>query len=96
VRGINPDALAELPVFQYADSKTTGIEEDLADGLSKTAVNVNHEDLARVRRIQKLMDYQLEEMDGVHQTPSGAIKIAELLGVDEALLREMRAARQEE
>ncbi len=31
----------------------------------------------------------------VYQTPSGAIKIAELLGVDEALLREMRAARKE-
>jgi len=96
VRGINPDALSKLPEYLSSDSKTAGLEEGLADGLSKTSVNINHEDLARVRRIQKLMDYQLEEIDGVHQTPSGAIKIAELLGVDEALLREMRAARQEE
>ena len=38
----------------------------------------------------------LEEIDGVNQFPSGAIKIAELLGVDDELLREMKAARQEE
>ena len=42
------------------------------------------------------MDYRIEEIDGVNQFPSGAIKIAELLGVDEELLREMKAARQEE
>lgn len=43
-----------------------------------------------------MMDYCLEALDGIHQTPSSAIKIAELLGVDDALLREMKAARQEE
>ena len=42
------------------------------------------------------MDYRIEEIDGVNQSSSGAIKIAELLGVDEELLREMIAARQEE
>jgi len=96
VRGINPETLSELPGFRSVDSKTTETEEGLAAGLSKLAANINHEDLTRVRRIQSLMDYQLEEIDGIHQSPSGAIKIAELLGVDEALLREMRAARQEE
>ena len=54
------------------------------------------EDLTRVRRIQNLMDYRLEEIEGAHTIPSGAIKIAELLGVDEALLLEMKAAWQEE
>jgi hypothetical protein len=57
---------------------------------------MKHEDLTRVRRIQNLMDYRIEEIDGVNQSSSGAIKIAELLGVDEELLREMIAARQEE
>ena len=42
------------------------------------------------------MDYRLEEIDGTHQTSSGAIRIAELLGMDEDLTREMKAARQEE
>jgi len=59
-------------------------------------MNFYNDDLARVRRIQSLMDYRLEEIDGVNQSPSGAIKIAELLGVDEELLREMKASRQED
>ena len=55
-----------------------------------------HEDLNRVRKIQNLMDYRFEEIEGPHQTPSGAIKIAELLGVDQVLLEEMIAAWQED
>lgn len=62
----------------------TGSESDL------------HEDLSRVRKIQNLMDYRFEEIEGSQQTPSGAIKIAELLGVDQTLLREMMAAWQED
>jgi hypothetical protein len=42
------------------------------------------------------MDYRLEEIDGSTSAPSGAIKIAELLGVDDELLHEMKAAWQEE
>mgnify|MGYP001158980982 FL=1 len=96
VRGISPEALAELPTHRELPVKTRESEDDSADGFSSLLPNVLHEDLTRVRRIQNLMDYRLEEMDGIHQTPSSAIKIAELLGVDEALLREMKAARQEE
>ena len=96
VRGINPDALSELPTYRFEDSKTTGVEQNSSAGLLHGAANILHEDLVRVRRVQSLMDYRLEEIDGVHQSPSGAIKIAELLGVDEALLREMIAARQED
>lgn len=96
VRGINPDALSELPNYLTEDSKMPEAKEGLAAGLSKMSTDFNHEDLTRVRRIQSLMDYRLEEIDGVHQPPSGAIKIAELLGVDETLLREMKAAWQEE
>lgn len=96
VRGINPDTLAELPNYQSVVSKTEETEENSATGLSSMAMNFYNDDLARVRRIQSLMDYRLEEIDGVNQSPSGAIKIAELLGVDEELLREMKAARQED
>ena len=96
VRGISPEALAELPTFRETPDKTRESEDNSAAGFSSLLTNILHEDLTRVRRIQNLMDYRLEEIDGIHQTPSGAIKIAELLGVDEALLREMKAARQEE
>ena len=96
MRGISPEALAELPTFRDAPVNTRESEDDSAAGFLSLLANVLHEDLTRVRRIQNLMDYRLEEIDGIHQIPSGAIKIAELLGVDEALLREMKAARQEE
>ena len=96
VRGINPDALTELSAYHSASHKTTKSEDSSPSGLSSLAVDYLQEDLIRVRTIQSLMDYRLEEIDGIHQSPSGAIKIAELLGVDEALLREMIAARQEE
>jgi len=96
VRGINPDGLAELPNYRSAASKTDEAEVNSATDLSSMTMNFYNDDLARVRRIQSLMDYRLEEIDGVNQSPSGAIKIAELLGVDEELLREMKAARQED
>ena len=54
------------------------------------------EDIARVRKIQKLMDYRLEEISGAHTVASSAIKIAELLGVDETLIHEMKAAWRED
>ncbi len=96
VRGISPDVLAEMSTYRYSLPMTGEYEENSEKALTNLSVKMNHEDLTRVRKIQNLMDFQLEEIDGVHQPPSGAIKIAELLGVDEALLREMNAARQEE
>ena len=96
VRGINPEALAELATYRYNSLKPNETEENWAATVSNLSVNIQHEDLTRVRRIQNLMDYRIEEIDGLNQSPSGAIKIAELLGVDEELLREMIAARQEE
>lgn len=96
VRGISPTALEELSIYRYSPAKTHKSDEGNPASLTKTPLNVQHEDLTRVRRIQNLMDYHLEEIDGVFQSSSGAIKIAELLGVDEVLLREMKAARQEE
>ena len=84
VCGISPESLAELSTYP---PKTGETDENSAPALSNLSANVHHEDLTRVRKIQNLMDFRLEEIDGVHQPPSGAIKIAELLGVDEALDR---------
>jgi len=96
VRGISSDALAELSISRNTTSKVVDPVENDAPVISNITVELLQEDLNRVRRIQNLMDYRLEEIDGTHQTSSGAIKIAELLGVDEALTREMKAVRQEE
>jgi len=76
-----------------------GIRPEALDELSDEQISTEldkYEDLTRVRKIQSLMDYRLDEIEGAHQIPSGAIKIAELLGVDEELLREMTAAWQED
>ena len=76
-----------------------GIRPEALDEMSDQQINQEsdkYEDLTRVRKIQNLMDYRLDEIEGAHQIPSGAIKIAELLGVDEGLLREMMAAWQED
>ena len=96
VRGISPDALEELSTYRYAPPKTNEKDDISPVSLTNISFNMQPEDLTRVRRIQNLMDYRIEEIDGVHQSASGAIKIAELLAVDEELLREMKAARQEE
>ena len=76
-----------------------GIRPEALDEMSDQQISPEsdkYEDLTRVRKIQNLMDYRLDEIEGSHQIPSGAIKIAELLGVDEELLREMKAAWQED
>jgi dsDNA-specific endonuclease/ATPase MutS2 len=88
VRGIRPESLSELPPHRVLD------EEIRDEKLSKSYDP--RDDIKRIRRIQALMDYRLEEIDGSTSAPSGAIKIAELLGVDDELLHEMKAAWQEE
>ena len=96
VCGINPDALAELPPYHHGAAKAPDSTGHSAESLSDLFMNLQNEDLSRVRRIQSLMDYRIEETDCQKHAPSGAIKIAELLGVDEELLREMIAVRQED
>ena len=88
VRGIRSGALAELPPHQLKTlTNKDKKDQDFYDP---------HEDISRVRKIQSLMDYRLEEINENYQIPSGAIKIAELLGVDQELLHEMETVRQEE
>jgi hypothetical protein len=96
VRGIRPEALLRLPAYQAKPGSEQEEENEPKTGISTLIKADQREDLTRVRRIQNLMDYRLEEIEGTHAVPSGAIKIAELLGVDEALLLEMKAAWQEE
>lgn len=49
-----------------------------------------------IRQIQALMDFELEEIDGSHHSPSAAIQIAELLGMDPTLIHMMQKIWQEE
>lgn len=96
VRGIRPEALAQLSSFPTKSISEEDLENQPATGMATLVKPDQREDLIRVRRIQNLMDYHLESVEGTHTVPSGAIKIAELLGVDETLLNEMKTAWQEE
>lgn len=96
VKGIRPEVLHQLPPYQERSASDQQEVSEPKTGITTLVKVDQREDLTRVRRIQNLMDYRLEKIDGMHAVPSGAIKIAELLGVDEALLREMLAAWQEE
>ena len=96
VKGIRPEVLHQLPPYQERSASDQQEVSEPKTGITTLVKVDQREDLTRVRRIQNLMDYRLEKIDGTHAVPSGAIKIAELLGVDEALLREMLAAWQEE
>jgi len=96
IRGIRPEALAQLPPLPEEPTAAEVDKHKRSVGISGLAQPEMKQDLTRVRRIQNMMDYRLEEIDGSHAVPSGAIKIAELLGVDEELLREMKTAWQEE
>lgn len=49
------------------------------------------EDLERVRFIQSLMDYRLAEVNAHTDVPSGAIRVAELLGIDPELIANMKS-----
>jgi len=92
VRGIRPEALQQLPAYQAKPGSEQEEANEPITGISTMIKADQREDITRVRRIQNLMDFRLEEIEGTHAVPSGAIKIAELLGVDEALLLEMKAA----
>ncbi|HSN94334.1 MAG TPA: hypothetical protein VLR89_04650 [Anaerolineaceae bacterium] len=49
-----------------------------------------------IHQIQQLMDFHLEEVDGLHSHPSAAIQIAALLGLDMELIQAMQLLWQEE
>ncbi len=63
-----------------------------ADETISTACSIEREDLEAVKAISKLMDYRLVKLEDETAVPAGAIRIAELLGVDEELLSIMRDA----
>ncbi len=81
IRGIRSEDLHNLPDWQNSPaSHTTEKQSDYAK-----------EDLERVRFIQNLMDYRLTEVSAHADVPSGAIRIAELLGVDQELIKIMKS-----
>ncbi len=65
-------------------------------GMDKLRTATLLQDSELIRQIQALMDFELEEVDGSQHTPSAAIQIAELLGVDPNLIRTMQTFWQEE
>ena len=80
IRGIRPEDLQQLPAWQ-AKSAPAKAQKD---------GDYAKEDLERVRFIQNLMDYRLSEVSAHTDVPSGAIRVAELLGMDEELIRNMK------
>ncbi len=80
IRGIRPEDLQQLPAWQ-AESVPAKAQKD---------GDYAKEDLERVRFIQNLMDYRLSEVSAHTDVPSGAIRVAELLGMDEELIRNMK------
>ena len=81
IRGIRPEELQQLPDWQ-AESIPTKTHKDS---------DYSKEDLERVRFIQNLMDYRLSEVSADTDVPSGAIRVAELLGMDEKLITKMKS-----
>ena len=71
--------------------------KDLSDkGRPDPHMDPEERDRAAVRLIREHMNYRLVETDGKEHVPEAAIRIAEWMGLDEAAIREMRAAYYEE
>lgn len=62
------------------------------DNLLSAACGYDREDLEAVKRISQLMDYRLMKIEDEAAVPAGAIRIAELMGVDKKALDVMRNA----
>ncbi|NLC39329.1 MAG: hypothetical protein GX763_00235 [Clostridiaceae bacterium] len=87
IRGLgdlSAEKAAQLAVSVTAPDKT-----------SDTACSIEDEDLEAVRRISRLMDYRLVKVEDEAAVPAGAIRIAELMGIDEKALGIMRDAYEE-
>ena len=82
-----------LPARGLRFYRIKGIRQAGMENL-RSATGLQDKDL--IRQIQALMDFQLEEIDGSQHSPSAAIQIAELLGLDPALIMAMQALWQEE
>jgi len=65
-------------------------------GMDKLKSTSGLPDSELIRQIQALMDFKLEQIDGSQYSPSAAIQIAELLGMDKELIRAMQTLWQEE
>lgn len=81
IRGIRPEDLQQLPDWQAGSNPAKAHKEG----------DYAKEDLERVRFIQNLMDYRLSEVSAHTDVPSGAIRVAELLGMDDELIRNMKS-----
>ena len=82
IKGIRSEDLDTLPSWQSVAPQ---------DNKSSKDADYAQEDLERVRFIQKLMDYRLAEVSADADVPSGAIRVAELLGIDPDLIATMKS-----
>ena len=67
-----------------AHVRIRGIHTEALDNIA--AVGVPTSDREAIRKIEALMDYRLERVDGDAPVPTDAIRIAELLGLDKDIL----------
>jgi DNA mismatch repair protein MutS2 len=67
-----------------AHVRIRGIQSEALDAMSSDGVPESDRDA--IRRIEALMDYRIERVEGGAPVPTDAIRIAELLGLDEDIL----------
>jgi dsDNA-specific endonuclease/ATPase MutS2 len=92
IRGLgdlSEEKAGQLAVSSGDSERRTSHDE--ADIL-RTACSIEGEDLEAVKRISELMDYRLIKVEDEASVPAGAIRIAELMGIDEKALSLMRDA----
>ncbi|MDD2426600.1 MAG: hypothetical protein PHV73_00705 [Eubacteriales bacterium] len=92
IRGMRD--LSEEEESQLTINKAASPAEELSDKdeAYKAACGYKREDLDAVKTISQLMDYQLTKVEDETSVPAGAIRIAELMGIDEEALSVMREA----
>ncbi|NLC26261.1 MAG: hypothetical protein GX777_06545 [Fastidiosipila sp.] len=92
IRGLG-DLSAEEETQLAVSREDSGAERTSdEDNLLSAACGYDLEDLEAVRHISQRMDYRLIKLEDEATVPAGAIRIAELLGVDKEALRVMRNA----
>lgn len=83
IRGIRPEALATFDPSCAGDGNVSLLSAEQNSGDAAPACT---SDQLAISRIEALMDYRLEEVDGQSPVPADALRIAEMLGLDREVL----------
>ncbi len=92
IRGLGDFSAEEETLLSVSREDSGADRTSDKDHLLSAACGYDREDLEAVRRISQLMDYRLIKLEEETTVPAGAIRIAELMGVDKEALRVMREA----